>query len=94
MCLYCFTRPYHIKAFHAKHIYMCAGLKTLDVFINIASYIFVNTRFISSTDLIIMRVYFSIKYFQAIESIKIFIDVKHPDLHTLSFYHCYHSKQS
>lgn len=61
--LYCFTRPYHIKAFHTKRIYMCVGLKTHYVFINIASYIFVNTRFISSTDLIIMSLYY-IKYCQ------------------------------
>lgn len=42
--LCCFTRPYHIKAFHTKHIYMCAGLKTLCLnFINTASYIILLT---------------------------------------------------
>lgn len=82
--LCCFTRPCHIKAFHTKHIYMCVGLKMWCLnFINTASYIFVNTRFISSTDLIIMRVFFSIKYCQVIEYVKIFFDMTHPDLHNV-----------
>lgn len=84
--LCCFTRPYNIKAFHTKLMHMCSGLKDTRClnFINTARFFFfINTRFISSTDFIILRVYFSIKYYQVIESVKIFIDVTHPDLDIL-----------